>query len=106
MTEEQIEVLVYKLAGSARGAFPKDIEVLGAGTDWLGAAGELATALHEAQADDEADPIALDEQWAFALYQVLRLTYTGRPTVLSRLSDDLGERYGRQVIAGLRDRSR
>lgn len=105
LTDEQVEMLIYKLAGSARGAFPKDIELLGAGTDWLLPAGELASALHEAHADDEADPLVLNDGWAFALYQVLRLTYTGRPTVLSRLYDDLLERYGQSgqphVIAEL-----
>jgi hypothetical protein len=94
LTEEQIEVLIYKLAGAARGAFPKDIELLAAGADWLIPAAELADALNDAQADDEAKPIVLDERLAFALYQVLRLTYTGRPTVLSRLYDDLLGRYG------------
>jgi len=51
--------------------------------------------LHEAQTDDEAEPIALDERSAFALYQILRLTYTGRPTVLSRLHDVLLEKYSK-----------
>jgi len=91
LTEEQVDMLVYKLAGSAKGAFPKDIELLGAGTRWLGTAGELAQTMQVAKADDDADPVVLDQDRAFALYQILRLTYTGRPTVLSRLYDALRE---------------
>lgn len=94
LTEEQADMLIYKLAGSARGSFPKDIELLGAGTDWLPAAAELAHALNEAKEEDEAEPIVLDESSAFAMYQILRLTYTGRPTVLSRLYDALLESFG------------
>ncbi|HVM56137.1 MAG TPA: hypothetical protein VMT74_01660 [Gaiellaceae bacterium] len=105
LTEEQVEMLVYKLAGSARGAFPKDIELLGAGTGWLESAAELATVMHDAQASDDEDSIVLDDHRAFAMYQVLRLTYTGRPTVLSHLYDTLTERFGHHVIGGMRQRS-
>lgn len=93
LTEEQVDVLVYKLAGSAKGAFPKDIELLGAGTQWLTSAGELAHEMQAAKLGGNADPIVLNQDRAFALFQILRLTYTGRPTVLSRLYDVLRERY-------------
>jgi hypothetical protein len=91
LTEQQVEMLIYKLAGAAKGAFPKDIELLGAGTKWLPAAAELANALQAAKADEDGRPIVLDHASTFALYQILRLTYTGRPTTLSRLYDSLSE---------------
>lgn len=92
-----------RLRLAAKGAFPKDIELLGAGTQWLGSAGELAQEMQAAKAGN-ADPIVLHQDRAFALYQILRLTYTGRPTVLSRLYDVLRERYessGPHVLAAL-----
>ena len=104
LTEQQVEMLVYKLAGSAKGAFPRDIELLGAGTAWLPAAAALADALQAAKADEEGRPVVLDQAQAFALYQVLRLTNFGRPDTLSRLYDALREMYSRgepHVIAAL-----
>ena len=95
LTRQQVELMIYKLAGAARGAFPRDIELLGAGDGWLPAAAELASALQAAMPDDEGVPIALNEATAFALYQILRLTETGRPTTLSRLYDILSEIYAR-----------
>jgi hypothetical protein len=103
LTEHQVEMLIHKLDGSARGAFPKDIELLAAGTEWLPAAGQLANRLQHARSE-ESSAIVLDNGLAFALYQILRLTYTGRPTVLSRLYDVLFEQYGKgepHVIAAL-----
>jgi hypothetical protein len=96
LTSQQVEMLIYKLAGSANGAFPRDVELLGAGTEWLRGAAELATALQVAMADEDGIPLPLDTERAFALYQVLRITYTGRPTTLSRLYDDLFEIYGKE----------
>lgn len=104
LTEQQVEMLVYKLAGSAKGAFPRDIELLGAGAEWLPAAAALADALQAAKADEEGRPVVLDQAKAFALYQVLRLTNFGRPDTLSRLYDALRETYSRgepHVIAAL-----
>jgi hypothetical protein len=49
----------------------------------------LAEQLETGISDEDGRPIALDDATAFALYQVLRLTYTGRPTTLSRLYDSL-----------------
>jgi hypothetical protein len=94
LTSQQVEMLIYKLAGSASGAFPRDVDLLGAGTAWLRGAAELARALQTATADDGA-PVTLDKGRAFALYQILRITYTGRPTTLSRLYENLFEVYGK-----------
>jgi hypothetical protein len=95
LTSQQVEMLIYKLAGSANGAFPRDVELLGGGTEWLAGAAELARTLHVAMADEDGTPVPLDTARAFALYQILRITYTGRPTTLSRLYDDLFELYGK-----------
>jgi hypothetical protein len=95
LTSQQVEMLIYKLAGSASGAFPRDVELLGAGTAWLRGAAELARALQRATADAGGPPVTLDKERAFALYQILRITYTGRPTTLSRLYDSLFEVYGK-----------
>lgn len=89
LTQQQVELLIYKLAGYTRGAFPKDVELLGAGAAWLPAAGRLAEQLETGISDEDGRVIALNDATAFALYQVLRLTYTGRPTTLSRLYDSL-----------------
>jgi len=94
LTGQQVEMLIYKLSGSAQGAFPGDIQRLGAGTDWLPAAGELAERLQEAMADEDGKPVPLDDASGFALYQILRLTQFGGLTVLSRLFDALHARYG------------
>jgi hypothetical protein len=94
LTGQQIEMLIYKLAGSAQGAFPKDIELLGAGSDWLPAAAKLADDLQGAMADEDGNPVCLDPSSAFALYQILRLTYFGSLTVLSRLFSALNATYG------------
>jgi hypothetical protein len=93
LTNQQVEMLIYKLAGSARGAFPRDVQMLGVGTGWLRAAAQLAEVLQTAMADEEGKPIILSDKRAYALYQILRITYTGRPTTLSRLFDVLLEIY-------------
>src|SRR3954451_21300686 len=36
---QTVELLIYKLAGNARGTFPRDLERIDAGTAWLTAAG-------------------------------------------------------------------
>ena len=41
-----IDLLIYKLAGNARGSFPSDVQLLNAGGAWLAAAGTLADELH------------------------------------------------------------
>lgn len=95
LTHQQVELLIYKLAGYARGAFPKDVELLGAGAAWLPAAGRLAEQMENGISDEDGRAIALNDATAFALYQVLRLTHTGRPTTLSRLHDSLLRDIGR-----------
>jgi hypothetical protein len=91
---QTVDVLIYKLAGSARGTFAHDLELLGAGTAWLTAAGVLADELHAAMADDGGEPVRLDQARAFALHQVLRLTEMMRPSTLSTLADFLSDKYG------------
>ena len=91
---QTIELLIYKLAGNARGTFAHDLDDLGAGTEWLAAAGLLADELHIAMQDEEGQPVRLDEPRAFALHQVLRFTAKTRPSTLSSLADVLSDRYG------------
>lgn len=99
ITEHQADVLIYKLAGFDAGAFPHDVVLLNAGTDWLPAAGELARAIQRVKNGEEEGPIPLDgerEDWGFALYQVLRLSYLerGRPSDVTRVYDALWGKYG------------
>jgi hypothetical protein len=89
LTRQTIEMLVYKLAGHAAGAFPRDVELLQAGTHWLLPAGELASALQAAMADETGDTVDLIPTWAFALYQVLRITQMTIASPLSNLYDAL-----------------
>jgi hypothetical protein len=91
---QAIEVLIYKLAGHARGSFAHDLESLGAGTSWLPAAGVLAEELHQAIADEAGGAVRLDLPRAFALHQVLRHTEMTRPSVLSGLAEALSDEFG------------
>jgi hypothetical protein len=50
---QTVELLIYKLAGNARGTFPRDLERIDAGTAWLTAAGVLADELHAAMGDED-----------------------------------------------------
>lgn len=105
LTEKEVEVLVYKLGGIAKGAFPGDLQLLAAGSDWLPTAGLLAADLQRAQADDDGAPVIIDKARSFALFQILRLTYFGGLSVFSSIFQALLARYGDpHVIAGLRDR--
>jgi hypothetical protein len=88
MTEHVTRMLEYKASGFARNAFPGDVEQLGAGTKWLADADQLAREL-QAVGRGEAQSIRLTKRTAWALYQILRLTYTGRPSRLADLADDL-----------------
>jgi hypothetical protein len=90
LTRQTIEMLVYKLAGHGAGAFPRDVELLGAGTAWLPVAGKLASQLQAAMSDEEGVPIRLSGQQAFALHQVLRLTQMTIPSPLYDLFEALG----------------
>ena len=91
---QTIDLLIYKLAGHARGTFARDLEMHGAGTAWLSAAGVLADELHAATADEDGKPLRLDHARAFALHQVLRFTQKMRPSVLSSLAERLTVKYG------------
>ncbi len=91
---QTVELLIYKLAGNADGRFAADLNVLGAGTGWLPAAGALADELHAATADESGCALQLDDKRAFALHQVLRLTQMTRPTALSSLAEALANSYG------------
>lgn len=89
-----IELLIYKLAGNARGSFPNDVRLLNAGGGWLAAAGALADELHAGMGDDDGKPVKLDEPRAFALWQVLRATEMMRPSTLHSLAERLRQTYG------------
>ena len=91
---QAVHLLIYKLAGNARGAFTRDLDLLNAGDAWLVAAGILADELHAGVADEDGKPIRLDDARAFALHQVLRLTEMTRPSTLTSLAEVLRERYG------------
>ena len=91
---QTVDVLIYKLAGHARGAFAADLDLLGAGTMWPAGAGVLADELQAAMADEAGNPVRLDETRAFSLHQVLRLTEMTRPSTLSGLADLLRDKYG------------
>ena len=93
LTRQTIEMLVYKLAGHAAGAFPRDVELLQAGTQWLHPAGDLAAALQAAMADDAGSTVNLTAAWAFALYQVLRITAMTIPSPLSNLYNTLSQSH-------------
>lgn len=95
LTQRTAELLIYKLAGYAGGAFPRDVELLGAGSAWLRPAGRLASALQGAISDDTGAPIRLDQAQALALHQVLRLTAMTIPSPLSDLYEALRRTHGR-----------
>jgi hypothetical protein len=93
VTERQADVLIYKLTGFDAGRFPGDVVLLGAGRDWLSATGELARAIERGRDGPAQDTIELGGDRAFAMYQVLRLSYMDRPSDVSRLFDALCEMY-------------
>ncbi len=94
LTRQQSELLIYKLSGMASGAFSKEIDYLGVGKQWLPDASRLADALYLALHDSIAVSIELDQARAFALYQVLRVTYAGQPpNALTCLYESLKKRY-------------
>ena len=102
LTEKEVEVLIYKLDGMAKGAFPGDLQLLASGNDWLPAAGQLAAALQRARADAEGDPVVVDQLQGFALFQILRLTYFGGVSVFSEIFQVLLARFGQpHIIAEL-----
>lgn len=94
LSRQTVELLIYKLAGYGAGAFPRDVQLLGAGSEWLPAAAEMAVQLHAAITDVRTEPIRLHDTWTFALHQVLRLTHMTIPSPLAQLADDLRSHYG------------
>lgn len=94
LTDQQVEMLIYKLDGIAKGAFPGDVQLLAIGTDWLPHAATLAKDMQIARADEDGRPLVLGAPAGYALFQILRLTYLGGLTVLSQLFDALLHRYG------------
>ena len=108
LSGRQVEMLIYKLGGTARGEFPGDVELLGDGDAWLPDAGALASDLQRAMADEEGQPVTLDKKRKVALYQILRLTFFDGRSNLARLFDALGEQLGMprpHVIANMRVRN-
>jgi len=102
LTEKEADVLIYKLDGMARGAFPGDLQLLAAGSDWLPAAADLAAELQRGRADEDGEPVVIDQGRGFALFQILRLTYFGGLSVFSDIFQVLLRRYGQpHVIAEL-----
>src|SRR5437870_3064593 len=93
ITRKQVDVLLYKCAGYSAGAFPQDVALVNAGTEWLAAAGELAHELERMQRGDTR-PIVLTDATGFALYQILRLSYMSRPRDIASLYDALHRHYG------------
>lgn len=83
VSEPQTRALIYKADGFGRGDFRGDVAMLGAGEAWPPKAADLATAMRRVHVGRSHEPIALDEEHAFALFQMLRGTYM----TLSRLSE-------------------
>ncbi len=95
MTEHITRMLEYNAAGFARGAFASDVAELKAGKSWLRGAAELARQLKRVQRA-EASEITLNKQTSFALFQILRVTMTARPSRLADLYDNLRGEYERR----------
>ncbi len=89
LSEDETRVLAYKAVGFGAGAFSGDVQRLGAGDAWLGAARELGHDLARTQQGLVVEPVALTPDTAYALFQILRLTYTARPSRLADLWDAL-----------------
>ena len=85
ISEPQTRALIYKADGFGRNAFPGDVELIGAGTGWLSAAGDLGIAMRRVHTGIATEPLELDEEHAFALYQILRLTFMTGMTLISDL---------------------
>ena len=93
LTEQQTRVLAYKAAGFGAGAFSGDVQRLNAGTDWPTAAMALGQELDRVQNGLITEPLLLTQDKAFALYQILRLTYLAQPSRLAELRDTLSQRF-------------
>lgn len=92
MTEHVTRVLEYKADGFATGRFQNEsAEQIDAGSEWQNDAEALARELRRSQRG-ETKPIMLNERTARALFLILSATYTGRPSRLADLYDDLSVR--------------
>lgn len=94
VSEPQLRALIYKADAYGHGGARGDVELLGVGDDWLPAARDLAEWMRRARAGLETDPIALDESHAWALLQILRLTYTDGVSRLSALRTAFFSHFG------------
>ena len=89
MTFDVSRVLEYKADGFASGKFHNEsAEQINAGTMWQTAAAELLTQLRRSRRGD-TKVVELTDGLARALYLILTATYTGRPSRLADLYDDL-----------------
>lgn len=95
LSEPQTRALIYKADGYGRSAFPGDVEKLDAGTAWLAAASDLALAMRQVHTGVSSEEIALDQEHAFALFQILRLTYMTGMTRIADLRAALHAHFGR-----------
>lgn len=109
LTARQVEVQIYKLSGLAQGAWPGEIERLGAGTDWLPDAAKLAHQLQAAMANEEGAPVKLTEKTGWPLYLAICGTQYDGLSVFPRLREVLQGRYpvqAQQVIDSMRQHAR
>jgi hypothetical protein len=105
ISEPQVRALAYKADGYGRNAFPGDVAKLGAGDGWLPASNKLGWEIQKRHAGVTDQPLKLKNDTAFALAQILRLTYMSRPTRLADLADVLIAHFAiPRAVAGLRKR--
>ncbi len=104
VSEPQTRALIYKAEGYGRGAFPGDVEKLDAGERWLLSALDLARSMRRVHVGLDSEPIELDREHAFALYQILRLTYMDGLSRLADLRSSLFNSLGQPAPTGRRRR--
>jgi hypothetical protein len=105
IAEPQVRALAYKADGYGRNAFPGDVTLLGVGDGWLAASNSLAWEIQKRHARVISEPVVLDDASAFALCQILRLTYMTRPSRLADLADTLYSDFDMPgTVLGLRKR--
>ena len=85
ISEPQTRALIYKADGFGRNTFPGDVEQSAparAGSPRQAISGSRMRRVHTGIA---TEPLELDEEHAFALYQILRLTFMTGMTLISDL---------------------
>src|SRR5712691_2441035 len=102
VSEPQTRALIFKADGYGHRAFPGDVEKLGAGDSWLPAALDLAGWMRRVHVGLDSEPIELDEEHAFSLFQILRLTYMDGLSRLADLRSSLFNHFGRPAPTGRR----